>query len=45
MMFMNGSYISTDNGYVDCDDYDDSLGEDFEKELEEELNESKGEER
>ena len=32
------------NGYVDCDDYDDSLGEDFEKELEEELDE-KGEER
>lgn len=44
MMFTDGSYISTDNGYVECSDYDNSLGEDFEKELEEELNEQ-GEER
>lgn len=43
MMFTDGSYISTDNGYVECSDYDDSLGEDFEKELEEELTEDKGE--
>lgn len=43
MMFTDGSYISTDNGYVECSDYDDSLGEDFEKELEEELNENNGE--
>lgn len=43
MMFTDGSYISTDNGYVDCSDYDDSLSEDFEKELEEELDEEKGE--
>ena len=45
MMFTDGSYISTDNGYVECSDYDDSLGEDFENALEEELNEEKGEER
>lgn len=44
-IYMESSIISTDNGYVDCSDYDDSLGEDFENELEEELDVNKGEER
>ncbi len=44
-IFTDGSYISTDNGYMDCSDYDDSLGEDFENELEEELNKDYEEER
>ena len=39
-----GDYTFTDNGLVDCSDYDDTLGEDFEKALEEELSEKEKEE-
>ena len=38
------TYTFTDNGLVDCSDYDDTLGEDFEKALEEELSEKEKEE-
>lgn len=38
-VFIEGDYIYSDNGIVDCSDYDDMLGEDFENELEEELSE------
>lgn len=39
-----GDYTFTDNGLVDCSDYDNTLGEDFEKALEEELSEKEKEE-
>lgn len=43
-IFIEGDYIFTDNGLVDCSDYDETLGEDFEKAIEEELSEKEKEE-
>ena len=39
-IFNESDYVFTENGIVDCSDYNDSLGEDFEKDIERELNEN-----
>lgn len=42
-IFDEGNYVFAEDGIIDCGDYDDGIGKDFEKELENEL-EEKGDE-
>lgn len=44
-IYDEGEFVFTDNGIVDCSDFDNSLGEDFKRELNEELEEKGDDER